>query len=36
MADFVLVTVLLAFVAACVGYVGWCDRIVGTDEQERA
>ena len=27
---------LVAFIAGCVAYVGWCDRIVGRDEQEHA
>lgn len=36
MADLVLVSVLVAFIAGCVAYVGWCDRIVGRDEQGRA
>lgn len=36
MADLVLISLLVVFIAGCVGYVGWCDRIVGRDEQERA
>jgi hypothetical protein len=36
MADLVLLSILAAFIAGCVAYVGWCDRIVGRDEQERA
>ena len=32
MADIILVAATLVFVAICVGYVSWCDRIVGTDD----
>jgi hypothetical protein len=32
MTDFVLIAALLAFIALCVAYVGWCDRIIGPDE----
>lgn len=32
MTDLVLVLATLAFVALCVAYVGWCDRIVGPDD----
>ena len=31
MADLVLVAVMVAFIALCVGYIGWCDRIIGPD-----
>lgn len=31
MADLILVAVLVVFIALCVAYVGWCDRIIGTD-----
>jgi hypothetical protein len=32
MADLILVSIFIAFIALCVAYVGWCDRIVGSDE----
>ena len=32
MADLVLVAVIVAFTALCVGYIGWCDRIIGPGE----
>jgi hypothetical protein len=32
MADIILVAVTLAFIAVCVGYVNWCDRIIGPDD----
>jgi hypothetical protein len=32
MADLVLVSIFIAFIALCVAYVGWCDRIIGNDE----
>jgi hypothetical protein len=32
MADIILVAVTLAFIAICVGYVNWCDRIIGPDD----
>lgn len=31
MADLVLIAVLVAFIALCVAYVAWCDRIIGDD-----
>jgi hypothetical protein len=31
MTDLVLVVATLAFIALCVAYVGWCDRIIGDD-----
>lgn len=31
MTDLVLVVATLAFIALCVAYVGWCDRIIGAD-----
>ena len=31
MEDLVLVVVIVAFVALCVGYIGWCDRIIEPD-----
>ncbi len=31
MTDLVLVVATLAFIALCVVYVGWCDRIIGDD-----
>jgi hypothetical protein len=32
MADIILVAATLAFIAICVGYVNWCDRIIGPDD----
>ncbi len=32
MADIILVAVTLAFIVICIGYVNWCDRIIGPDE----
>jgi len=32
MTDVVLILTTLAFVALCVAYIGWCDRIIGPDE----
>jgi hypothetical protein len=32
MADLILVSIFIAFVALCVVYVGWCDRIIGSEE----
>jgi hypothetical protein len=32
MADLILVSIFIAFIALCVAYVGWCDRIIGADE----
>jgi hypothetical protein len=32
MADIILVAATLAFIAICVGYVNWCDRIIGRDD----
>jgi hypothetical protein len=34
MADFVLVAILVAFIALCVAYVAWCDHIIGVDDAE--
>ncbi len=31
MADFVLIAVILGFIALCVAYISWCDRIIGPD-----
>jgi hypothetical protein len=31
MADLLMVLLMVAFVALCVAYVGWCDRIIGPD-----
>jgi hypothetical protein len=31
MADIVLIGVTLLFIAVCVAYIGWCDRIIGAD-----
>jgi hypothetical protein len=32
MADLLFVAMTIAFVLIAVGYVGWCDRIIGPDE----
>jgi hypothetical protein len=32
MADLILVSIFIAFIALCVAYVAWCDRIIGSDE----
>jgi hypothetical protein len=32
MADIILVAVTFAFIAICLGYVSWCDRIIGPDD----
>jgi hypothetical protein len=32
MADFILVSLIIAFTAVCGGYIAWCDRIIGPDE----
>ncbi|MCB0998673.1 MAG: hypothetical protein R2713_09875 [Ilumatobacteraceae bacterium] len=32
MGDVVMVATMVAFVLLCVGYVGWCDRIVARDD----
>lgn len=32
MADAILVAVTVAFIVICVGYVQWCDRIIGKDD----
>jgi hypothetical protein len=31
-ADLVIVSMMAGFVALCVGYISWCDRIVRKDE----
>ena len=31
MADLVLVSVIIGFIAVCATYVSWCDRIIGAD-----
>ena len=31
MADLLFILITLAFIAVCVGYVRWCDRIIGPD-----
>lgn len=31
-ADLLFIVITAAFVAVCVAYVRWCDRIVGPDE----
>lgn len=32
MGDVVMVATMVAFVLLCVGYVGWCDRILSHDD----
>ena len=32
MGDVVMVATMVAFVLLCVGYVGWCDRILSRDD----
>ena len=32
MADLLFILITSAFIAVCVGYVRWCDRIIGPDE----
>ena len=32
MADVIFVAVICAFFALCVGYIRWCDRIIGSDD----
>ena len=32
MADLVLIAVMLGFIALCVAYISWCDRIIGPDD----
>ena len=32
MTDLVFVAIVLAFMALCVAYIAWCDRIIGPDE----
>ncbi|MFN8024258.1 MAG: hypothetical protein U0Q03_22205 [Acidimicrobiales bacterium] len=32
MGDVVMVATMVAFVLLCVGYVGWCDRILSADD----
>jgi hypothetical protein len=36
MADLILVSIMIAFIALCVAYVGWCDRIIGADDPATA
>lgn len=31
--DLIVLLVTLAFFGACLGYVRWCDRIIGPDEE---
>jgi hypothetical protein len=31
-----MVATMVAFVLLCVGYVGWCDRILTSDDAEQA
>jgi hypothetical protein len=32
MADLLFVALTFAFIALCVGYIWWCDRIIGPDD----
>lgn len=32
MADLIFVAVIIGFIALCVAYIGWCDRIIGPDD----
>ena len=32
MGDVVMVATMVAFVLLCIGYVGWCDRILARDD----
>ena len=32
MADFIYVSIFVAFTALCVAYISWCDRIIGPDD----
>ena len=34
MGDVLMGVMVLAFFLACVGYVGWCGRIIGPDPDE--
>jgi hypothetical protein len=34
MADFIMIAITVGFVAICVAYIGWCDRIIGNDDTE--
>jgi hypothetical protein len=34
MADFIYVSIFVAFTALCVAYISWCDRIIGSDEPD--
>lgn len=36
MADLVLVALIIVFIAICVAYVSWCDRIIGRDDAASA
>ncbi len=36
MADTLMVVTMLAFIAVCIAYTKWCDRIIGPDEQQPA
>ena len=29
MADLLMILVMVAFIVICVGYVAWCDRVIG-------
>ena len=32
MADLILVAITFGFIALCVAYISWCDRIIGPDD----
>ena len=34
MTDLVLILAMVGFIALCVAYVGWCNRIIGVDDVE--
>lgn len=35
MGDVVMVATMVAFVVLCVGYVGWCDRILTREDADQ-
>ena len=32
MADLLMILVMVAFIVICVGYVAWCDRVIGPSD----
>lgn len=34
MADLMYVSIFVAFIALCVAYISWCDRIIGADDPD--